>query len=298
MPTPLFQRIFNISSMQCNTLVALALWGAAASSQAATITVEADSDYFSDWVFTDIQRPDGGTARVYLEPGQRAPGTLHNRSFEIYAEPWPGGSPCYGNSSGDPIPEMCFGYTPSWFMGYDLPANIGAPSRVSDINLRQGHGTIAFSRPVPAGTTFFFQDVDNPETARVYFQSCTGANLDASGADVLLVSTVNTPSISLEGTAPDTHWYIQHNNNSDNFSVNGLVIQRDDVCRIHIEGWRNNNVGGGSIRYFVGAPLAALTAQDAAAALARPVPLNAWWMLLASMLGIAGLAIRYRKTVG
>jgi hypothetical protein len=136
--------------------------------------------------------------------------------------------------------------------GLHLPLNIGNPPRPDQGFLSRGRAS--FSSPVPfkTGTTFFFQDVDNGEAADYRFYDCAGSQVDAGDFDFLKISTINTPNYALQGTAPTQYWHVSAPVAQDPNTVNGIVINASNVCRIDIQGTRPQ--ANGSINYFLGTP--------------------------------------------
>lgn len=235
--------------------LALAMLLCTGHSQAAEITVAADSNYFSGWSFSSFPpstaggnywyylngtgalgpdvSPAGGGQTVGDFNGNQLTWTVDPPSRLITAGVWVGGN-SFGNTA-------------------LLPANIGAPSA----HPGQGfisRGTASFSSPAPfrQGSVLFMQDVDGSENFKFHFLDCAGNAVDAGNFDFLKIATSGTPSYFIEGAAPAQYWRVTSAVGNDPNTVNGIVIKSADVCRIGVDGDKPSI--GGSVNLFLGSP--------------------------------------------
>lgn len=213
---------------------------------AAEITVAPNSMYFSGWNFSSLN-PNSRPERINMSPGETISGTFN-------------GSPLSWTVNASPTPDT-FGVWTNGFnaFGTNLPANISRPSPSPGQGfINRGEAQFSSTSPFPTGTTIFFQDVDNyvndtnRELANFRFYNCSGGQIDAAGFDFLKISTINTPSYSIQGAAPSQYWQVAATIGSDPNTVNGITIRSHEVCRIDIQALRPGS--GGSINYFLGAP--------------------------------------------
>lgn len=222
-----------------NCLIGLLL-AASFQTYAAEITVAPDSLYFSGWTFSTLN-PNSRSERINMTPGQTIAGTFNGSSLN-----W--------TVSATPTPDT-YGVWTNGFnaFGTNLPANISTPSPSPGQGfINRGEAQFTSPNHFPTGTTIFFQDVDNSEVVNLRFYDCSGVQIDAGSFDFLKISTINTPTHSIQGTAPNQYWQISANVGNDPNTVNGISIRSNDVCRIDLQALRPAN--GGSINYFLGAP--------------------------------------------
>ncbi|UBB17756.1 IPTL-CTERM sorting domain-containing protein [Comamonas odontotermitis] len=221
----------------------------------AEITVAANSNYFANWSFSDFQPP-AQTQYYYDGAGNRG----------TYALP-AGGGQNVGTLAGNPltwtVPEQdAAKITAGVFttnrnvFGTNLPPGLFGAAPTPNPGqgfLNRGIGQFSTTKPFAPGTTFFFQDFDNTETAEYHFYDCAGSQVDAGDFDFLKISTINTPSHSVQGSAPNRYWTASAVVANDPNTVSGISIKANNVCRIDISGTRPAGTGG-SVNYFLGSP--------------------------------------------
>lgn len=242
-------------SMKKYNLAIGAIFFAAFHAHSAEITVAANSNYFANWSFSDFQPP-VQSQYYYDNAGNRGANTLPA-----------GGGQNVGTLAGNPltwtVPEQdtakitagVFTTNRNTF-GTNLPAGLFGSAPTPNPGqgfLNRGIGQFSTTKPFAPGTTFFFQDFDNTETAEYRFYDCAGSQVDAGDFDFLKISTINTPSHSVQGSAPNRYWTASAVVANDPNTVSGITIKANNVCRIDISGTRPAGTGG-SVNYFLGSP--------------------------------------------
>ena len=241
--------------MKKNNLLLGALFFTVFHAHGAEITVAPNSNYFSNWSFSDFQPP-AQSLYYYDNVGNRGANALPSGGGQNIGT-------LAGNSLTWTVPEQdATKITAGVFttnrniFGTNLPAGLfGSASTPAPGQgfLNRGTGQFSSPRAFAPGTTFFFQDFDNTETAQYRFYDCAGIQVDAGDFDFLKISTINTPSHSVQGTAPNRYWVASAVVASDPNTVSGITIKANNVCRIDISGTRPAGTGG-SVNYFLGSP--------------------------------------------
>jgi hypothetical protein len=241
--------------------LAVALVASVCAAQAQNVeVVQPNSHYFADWVFLKFTNPPGST--VNMLPGDSNSSTsLVGRTLTITDETpsaTPGDTfllhPLYSVSHGNPA---------------NLPANIdfGMAANEAMLDINRGQASFTFAQPLPKGTVFFINDVDINEIGEYRFVDCGGNLVDADNFIFLQISNTsatNPPAYSIEGTAPSRYWRLAALSSADDpNSINGIVIESDQVCGVQISGTRPSD--GGGVGYFFGMPPSPLTVAKSVA---------------------------------
>lgn len=242
--------------------------------QAATIQVQANSNYFSGWQFNTLTSPSTGCGSEDTPSSSTFSGTFAGSNFTV-------------TTASAPAPQQwqnCPAISPGSY-----PSNSGRPNTVGAVNIRSGDMRYTFSQALPTGATIFVQDLDNAESASFTFLSCSNQAIDASNFDLLRVST---PSSTTPAASPGASWSATSANVNSPNEVFGIIIRSQDVCSIRIVGTAATSSGGET--FYFGAP-----PPSAAASSATPVPtLNQWGLLaLTAVIALAGVYLRTRRSM-
>ncbi|MGF6212652.1 Ig-like domain-containing protein [Comamonas sp. 4034] len=219
--------------------------GLGIAAHAATIQVAPNSNYFNGWQFNTSTSASTGCGSENTPATTTLAGTFNGDTFQLTADV-------------SPAPEQ-WQNCPVWSFGGGMPAGISAPASVSAVNIRRGNIQYTFPKALPVGTTLFVQDLDLRETINVSFLNCANQPIDASGFDLLRVST---PSSTIPTVTPGTSWGAT-TASLDASSPNelfGITIRDANICSVRVVSTANSNSGGEL--FFFGLPPATVIAVD------------------------------------
>lgn len=228
------------------SLVAAAIALSGLQAQAAEVVLP-NSHYFQDWVFTTMTPPPTWGLPVAVGTPNTDISLAGRTLTVINVGP---------QNPGDEFNVFGSGQI-SWGPAASLPADIDRPVPTpAMVDINRGEGTLMFETPLPAGSALFVTDIDAREYFDLRFVDCASNPVDAGDFTVLQISlntspypANNLPDFISQGTAPNRYWRVADpiaTGGSSNQSTNGIIINSDSVCGVHVAGNRARGNGGGA----------------------------------------------------
>jgi len=228
---------------------------AACAAQAqSVVVVQPNSHYFAGWTFTEIITPITSAVDIPIG-GSNNNTTLAGRIMIVTNE-----TPTA--STGD-IFHLSMNQNNIYGNPANLPANIdfNVPANAAYYGINRGQASFMFTQPLPEGAAFFIRDLDYDEAVDIHFVDCSGNPVDAGNFTFLQISdpalmtppATTPPNYSIQGTAPARYWNLSAiTSGNDPDSINGIVINSNQVCGVQISGTRPTS--NGLVGYTFGMP--------------------------------------------
>ena len=224
-----------------------------ASVQAATIEVQADSEFFKDWAFSLVSSPHSPTGNnqpAIVPMSTIGQGSLYGNGFNFGFTADPLGSNIFSVISRT---DFFGGWMPT---SSARPNNIGLPAsplHYQGFAIDRGVALVQFPGGARLGTTLFLEDVDSNEAIDVAFRDCAGNQVDAGLVDFLQIALTDQPAVSLQGVAPNRTWRLAATVTSTANTINGLKFNTNTICSAQITQTRPSP--GGGVNFAFGVPI-------------------------------------------